>query len=186
MLAVSKQHHPEGASAQEQKASASSGSSSYASSRPHLCYGEVLQQVAAAAQQCCQSSNPPSVNLQRVAKAVDQAGEAWLVALLQQLPRGIAVCSVSRQPCGGGPGVCESDGLLLSRVLLDEEGGLGIALLVQLPGRAADGTRCAHAYVMLQLQPTLSVAAAGQQVVLSALLISCWYGCLQLCNGVLQ
>lgn len=141
MLAVSRQQQPSGAGDEVQTAPASGSSSSCTFGQAHLSYSQVLQQVAAAARQCCQGGDPPSVKLQRLARAVDEAGGAWLVAALQQLPRGTAVCSVSRQACVGGPGVSGGDGLLLSRVLLDGDGGLGTALLVQLPGRPADGTR---------------------------------------------
>lgn len=114
--------------------------------QPHLSagYTQVLQQVAAAARQCCEGAGEPAVKLQRLTRAMDEAGAAWLVAALQQLPSGTAVCSISRQASDvSGLAEGESDGLLLSRVLLNDEGELSTALLLQLPGRAANATRCA-------------------------------------------
>lgn len=100
-----------------------------------LSYAEVLQQAASAAAQACDSTDDPSARLEALAGAVDGAATAWLTLMLQQLPHGTAVCTVSI-PDSSRSG--QAGGLLLSRVVLDAAtSSVAQSLLVQVPGPCA-------------------------------------------------
>lgn len=100
-----------------------------------LSYAEVLQQAASAAAQACDSTDDPSARLEALAGAVDGAATAWLTLMLQQLPRGTAVCTVSIPDSSRSE---HAGGLLLSRVVLDAAtGSVAQSLLVQVPGHCA-------------------------------------------------
>lgn len=100
-------------------------------------YAEVLQQAATAAAGCCRGVSDHSAKLQAVGEAVDAVAAAWLSNMLQQLPQGTAVCTISRQVHSGTE---SADGLLVSRVAYDAaQCRLSSALLVRLPPPSQDG-----------------------------------------------
>lgn len=97
-----------------------------------LSYAEVLQQAAnAAAGSYGDGSGDPAAALHALGHAVDEVASAWLINMLQRLPQGTAVCTISRQ---AGSIAGQADGLLVSRAALDAvHSSLGSSLLVCLP-----------------------------------------------------
>jgi hypothetical protein len=94
-------------------------------------YAEVLRQAATAAGACCRDVSDQSAKLQAVGEAVDSVAANWLSNLLQQLPQGTAVCTISRQVHSN---MGSTDSLLISRVTYDAaQCSLSSALLVRLP-----------------------------------------------------
>jgi hypothetical protein len=100
-----------------------------------LSYAEVLQQAASAAAQACDSTGDASARLEALARAADGVATAWLTRMLQQLPHGTAVCTVSLPDTSRSE---QAGGLLLSRVVLDAAtSSVAHSLLVQVPGPCA-------------------------------------------------
>lgn len=99
--------------------------------QPLLSYAQVLADAAAAAQGACAAAGDSSSTLQSLARAVDNIALSWLTATLQQLPQGVAVCSISR---AADCAPASSGGVLVSRIMLSEGAGSCVrVLLVQLP-----------------------------------------------------
>jgi hypothetical protein len=100
-------------------------------------YAEVLQQAATAADGCCQGVPDQSAKLQAVGEAVDTVAATWLSNLLQHLPQGTAICTISRQARSNTE---PADSLLVSRVAYDAaQCRLSSALLVRLPPPSQGG-----------------------------------------------
>jgi hypothetical protein len=107
----------------------------WARMQPLLSYAQVLQDAATAAKSACAAADDSSSSssLQGVAQAVDKTALSWLTATLQQLPQGVAVCSISRaadcMPASSG-----GLSVIVSRVVLDRgSDSYARVLLVQLP-----------------------------------------------------
>lgn len=136
MLAVSRQRQAQHTlyhGANQRSSSATTLTEAWARMQPLLSYAQVLQDATAAAQAAYAAADGSSSSstLQNLAQSVDITALSWLTATLQQLPQGVAVCSIS-MAADGVP--ASSGGVLVSRAVLG--GGADSCarvLLVQLP-----------------------------------------------------
>lgn len=134
MLAVSRQRHAQHTPYHGSAQFSSSTAEAWARMQPLLSYAQVLTDATAAAQAACAAADDTcssSSSVQGLAQSVDEAASSWLTATLQQLPQGVAVCSISR---AADCTPASSEGVLVSRAVLGGgEDNCARVLLVQLP-----------------------------------------------------
>lgn len=141
MLAVSKQRQaPESAQPDSShRQSATIPAEAWARMQALLGYSKVLQEAAEAAHAACAAAAANSSSrLQELAQAVDNTALCWLTTTLQQLPRGMAVCSISTavdyRPDS-------HSGVLITRVVLAAADSVARVLVMQLPAPRSNSIR---------------------------------------------